>query len=67
MQEKDIRSLHEQIEADRKELFNLKLNLATGQVKDVSQFKKLRQKIARALTQLRVQEQSAPQNEQKAS
>lgn len=67
MQEKDIRSLHEQIEADRKELFNLKLNLATGQVKDVSQFKKLRQKIARALTQLRVQEQSAPQNEHKAS
>ena len=37
----------------KKELFNLKLQRCSGQVKDTSQFKKLRIKIAQALTFLR--------------
>ena len=45
-------TLSTEIEATRKELFNLRLNMVAGQVKDVSQFKKLRVKIARALTVL---------------
>ncbi len=39
----------------KKELFNLKLNASTMHVKDYSQFKKLRQRIARALTSFREQ------------
>jgi ribosomal protein L29 len=34
----------------RKEFFDLKLSVSTGQVKDYSQFKKLQKNIARALT-----------------
>jgi ribosomal protein L29 len=34
----------------QKEYFNLKLAMITGQVKDISQFKKLRAHVARALT-----------------
>jgi len=48
--EVDIRSLHEEVNAYRKELFNLRLNALVGQVKDTSQFKKLRKKIAQAKT-----------------
>lgn len=64
MEAKDGRSLHEEVAACRKELFALKMNLQAGQVKDNSQFKKLRRKIARALTALRAQEnsKSAPQD-----
>lgn len=36
----------------RRELFNLKLTKVSGQVKDYSQFKKLRHKIANSLTTL---------------
>jgi len=40
------------IEAEslRKQLFSLRMQLSTGQVKDYSQFKKLRGSIARTLT-----------------
>lgn len=48
----DSETLSKEIEATRKELFTLKLNMVAGQVKDVSQFKKLKVKIARALTML---------------
>ncbi len=48
----DFEALSKEIEATRKELFNLRLNMVAGQVKDVSQFKKLKVKVARALTML---------------
>ena len=48
----DSEALSKEIEATRKELFNLRLNMVAGQVKDVSQFKKLKVKIARAFTML---------------
>lgn len=48
----DAEALSKEIEATKKELFNLRLNMVAGQVKDVSQFKKLKVKVARALTML---------------
>ncbi len=54
--EVDIRSLHDEINACRKELFNLRLNALVGQVKDTSQFKKLRKKIAQAKTAITVKQ-----------
>ena len=50
MKKLDATALRKEADLLKKELFNLKLSLITGQVKDVSQFKKLRVKIATALT-----------------
>ena len=52
----DVAALKNEVTQLKKELFNLKLNMITGQVKDMSQFKKLRVKIAQALTYLKQQE-----------
>ena len=49
----DEKALAQEIFATKKELVSLRLNLSTGQVKDSSQFSKLRKKIARAATYLR--------------
>ena len=43
----------------KKDLFNLKLNLTGGEVKDYSQFKKLRIDIARAITFLNQKKQES--------
>lgn len=48
----DKESLKLEVNSLKKELFNLKLNSLTGQVKDVSQFKKIKVQVARALTLL---------------
>lgn len=53
----DAEVLKQEISSLKKELFNLKLNKITGQVKDLSQFKKLRVQIARALTFLKQKQQ----------
>ena len=53
----DLGALNHEIDSLRKELFNLKLNKITGQVKDLSQFSKLRVQIARALTFLKQKQQ----------
>ena len=52
MKNLDAGSLEKEIGLLKKELFNLKLSAMTGQVKDISQFKKLRANIARARTYL---------------
>jgi len=52
---KEMTTLTEEIAASKKELFNLKLSAVAGQVKDTSQFEKLRRNIARAFTALRMQ------------
>ena len=52
----DAVALKNEVVQLKKELFNLRLNMITGQVKDMSQFKKLRVKIAQALTYLKQQE-----------
>jgi large subunit ribosomal protein L29 len=53
----DVEALNHEVTSLRKELFNLKLNKITGQVKDLSQFRKLRVQIARALTYLSQKQQ----------
>jgi len=50
LQNLDKESLRLEVNSLKKELFNLKLNSLTGQVKDVSQFNKIKVQIARALT-----------------
>lgn len=51
-----INELKQEIVQLKKELFNLKLNASTMHLKDYSQFKKLRVKVARAFTHLRSHE-----------
>ena len=46
----DIAALENEAKSLKKEIFNLQLGLMTGQVKDTSQFRKLRVAIAQALT-----------------
>ncbi len=46
----DTASLQNELMMMKKELFNLKLNRGSGQVKDLSQIRKLRANIARVLT-----------------
>jgi large subunit ribosomal protein L29 len=53
----DKEALNSEITSLKKELFNLKLNKITGQVKDLSQFRKLRVQIAKALTFLNQKQQ----------
>ena len=48
----DSGALHKEITSMKKELFNLRLSVASTHVKDNSQFKKLRKKIAQASTYL---------------
>lgn len=54
----DAAALQNEILMMRKELFNLKISMISGQVKDVSQFKKLRKGIAQALTYLEMKQHS---------
>ncbi len=46
----DVAALKAEAKSLKKEMFNLKLGRLSGQVKDTSQFEKLRHQIARALT-----------------
>ncbi len=49
----DASALKIEVELLKKDIFNLKLRLLTGEVKDLSEFKKMRKKIAQTLTILR--------------
>jgi ribosomal protein L29 len=49
----DTSALRIEVELLKKDIFNLKLRLLTGEVKDLSEFKKMRKKIAQTLTILR--------------
>jgi ribosomal protein L29 len=49
--------LVEKLEAMRRELFSLRLNVSVAHIKDYSLFKKLRKDIARALTFLHQKQQ----------
>jgi large subunit ribosomal protein L29 len=48
--------LEARIEAAKEELFNLRFQLATGQLDDTSRLKELRRDVARAATLLRERE-----------
>lgn len=65
MEKKDLKKLDaaglkQEVESLKKELFNLNLSKITGQVKDVSQFGKLKLQIARTLTFLKQNESQKP-------
>lgn len=48
-----VQVLQKKLDALRRELFRLKMNVATAHVKDYSEFKKGRRNIARVMTLLR--------------
>jgi ribosomal protein L29 len=52
MKKKNEAELNAEVLALKKEYFDLKISAATGQVSDNSQFRKIRVKIAQALTLL---------------
>lgn len=54
----DVKALNDEIAALKRELFDLKLGAVASHVKDNSQFKKLRVRIAQALTYVNQKEQS---------
>jgi large subunit ribosomal protein L29 len=56
--EKDITSLRDEINNCRKEIFNVRLSALVGQMKDTSQFKKIRKQIARLKTAITIKESS---------
>ena len=49
----DVSVLKVEAEMLKKDIFNLKLRLLTGEVKDLSEFKKMKKKVAQTLTILR--------------
>lgn len=72
MKKMDAASLQTEVNSLKKELFNLRLTAMAGQVKDVSQFRKLRSKIAQCLTLINqggvvvnVSEQTSPKGKRK--
>jgi large subunit ribosomal protein L29 len=58
LQQLSVESLRNRLESARRDLFGLRVNATTSQVKDSSQYKKLRKDIARIMTAMRSKEQS---------
>jgi ribosomal protein L29 len=52
-------ALENEAKSLKKEYFNLKLGMITGQVKDTAQFEKIRKQVARMLTFARAKQQPA--------
>lgn len=53
LQQLSVEDLQNRLEGTRRDLFGLRLNAATSQLKDYSQYKKLRRDIARIMTAIR--------------
>jgi len=60
LQQSSIEDLRSKLNSARRDLCGLRLSVATSQVKDSSQYKKLRQDIARIMTAIRTKELSMP-------
>jgi large subunit ribosomal protein L29 len=56
LQQLSVEDLQNRLEGTRRDLFGLRLNAATSQLKDYSQYKKLRRDIARIMTAIRAKE-----------
>lgn len=56
LKQETLQGLQTRLDSARRELFKLKINVATAHVKDYSQFKKNKRAIARILTFLRQKE-----------
>ncbi len=54
----DVSSLNQEVETMKKSIFDAKMALLTGQVKDTSHFRKTRKAIAQALTILNQKKQA---------
>ena len=52
VRELDVEELEQRLAATRRELFNLRFQLATGQLENTGQLKEVRRNIARLLTVL---------------
>lgn len=50
MQQLSVEDLQKRLDSTRRDLFGLRINSASTQVKDYSQYKKLRKQAARILT-----------------
>jgi large subunit ribosomal protein L29 len=53
----DVSELEQKVQTLKRELFNLKFSKLTGQLKDTSQFSKLRTAVAKTLTVLKSKKQ----------
>ena len=53
IQQLSLEDLQKKLDSTRQDLFGLRVNSASTQVKDYSQYKKLRQQAARILTVMR--------------
>jgi large subunit ribosomal protein L29 len=53
----DVSELEQKVQSLKRDLFNLKLSKLTGQLKDTSQFSKLRTAVAQTLTVLKSKRQ----------
>jgi large subunit ribosomal protein L29 len=56
IQQLSAEDLQKKLDGTRQDLFGLRINSATSQVKDCSQYKKLRKQIARILTVMQSKE-----------
>lgn len=53
IQQLSLEDLQKRLDSTRQDLFGLRVNSASTQVKDYSQYKKLRKQVARILTVMR--------------
>jgi ribosomal protein L29 len=59
LQQLSVEDLQKKLEGTRQDLFGLHVNAASTQVKDCSQYKKLRKQAARILTAMQAKKASA--------
>jgi ribosomal protein L29 len=64
LQQLSAEDLQKRLEGTRQDLFGLRVNAASTQVKDSSQYKKLRQQAARILTAMQAKKASAMSSQQ---
>ena len=58
LQQSSVEDLRSKLDSARRDLCGLRITVATSQVKDSSQYKKLRRHIARIMTAIRTKEVS---------
>jgi ribosomal protein L29 len=64
LQQLSVEDLQKKLEGTRQDLFGLRVNAASTQVKDSSQYKKLRQQAARILTAMQAKKASVMSSQQ---
>ena len=59
LQQLSVEDLQKRLDSTRQDLFGLRINTASTQVKDCSQYKKLRKQAARILTAMQLKKSAA--------